>query len=146
MHSTPDPKQADPPNVLVARADEGLAHAYAQITRADQEIARAEEQLSRLERDAARHPSDHPQTRMNTFRPAVPSNRPSLGWRAARFFFSLTLIAGVGVVAVAWQSPSYGEAARQMIARWAPQLVPTLSLPLASPRLAAPRASPARPA
>src|SRR5260370_29981157 len=65
MDTTLSPNQTDPPNVLVARADEGLAHAHEQIARADEEIARAEEQLSKLEREAARHPSDHPQTRMN---------------------------------------------------------------------------------
>ena len=142
MHSTPDPKQADPPNVLVARADEELAHAYAQITRADQEIARAEEQLSKLDRDAARHPSDHPQTRMNTFRPAVPGKRPSLAVRALRGFIGLMLAACIGVAAIAWQSP-YGDTARQIIAGWAPQLVLTSSLPLEKPGLPAQPGPPA---
>ena len=140
MDTTANPKQTDSHHVMVARAGEELAHAHEQITRAHEEIGRTEEQLSKLGHDAARHPSDHPQTRMNAFRPAVPSNRPSLGGRAARAFISLTLIAGIGVVAMAWQSPSYGDAARQMIARWAPQLVPTLLLTLESPGLPAQRA------
>ena len=140
MDTTVNSKQTDSCQVMAARADEELAHAYEQITRAHEEIGRTEEQLSKLGHDAARHPSDHPQTRMNAFRPAVPSNRPSLGGRAARAFISLTLIAGIGVVAMAWQSPSYGDAARQMIARWAPQLVPTLLLTLESPGLPAQRA------
>src|SRR5258708_7179485 len=105
MDTTLNPKQTDPPNVLVARADEGLAHAHEQITRADEEIARAEEQLSKLEREAARHPSDHPQTRMNTFRPAVPGKRPSLGGRAVRGFIGLMFAACIGVAAFVWQSP-----------------------------------------
>jgi ferric-dicitrate binding protein FerR (iron transport regulator) len=134
MHSTPDPKQTAPPNVLVARADEVLAHAYEQLTRADEEIARAEEQLSKLERDATRYHSDHPQSRMNTFRPAVPGNRPSLGVRAVRGFTGLMLAACIGVAAIAWQSP-YGDAVKQIIARWAPQLVLNSSLPLEKPRL-----------
>ncbi len=117
---------------MVARADEELAHAYEQITSADEQIARAEEQLSKLEHDAARHPSDHPQTR-----PAVPGNRPSLGGRAVRAFTGLTLAACIGVAAIAWQSPSYGDAARQIIASWAPQLVPILSLTLENPGLPA---------
>ena len=121
MDTTLNPKQTDPPHVL--------AHAHEQIARAGEEIARAEEQLSKLEHDAARHPSDHPQTRMNTFRPAVPGNRPSLGGRAVRAFIGLTLAACIGVVAIAWQSP-YGDAAKQIIARSAPQLVLTSSLPL----------------
>jgi hypothetical protein len=136
MDTTLNPNQTDPPNVLVARADEGLAHAHEQIARADEEIARAEEQLSKLEREAARHPSDHPQTRMNTFRPAVPGKRPSLGGRAVRGFIGLMLAACIGVAAFVWQSP-YGDAARQIIAGWAPQLVLTSSLRLEKPGLPA---------
>jgi len=143
MDTTANSKQTDSCQVMAARADEELAHAYEEITRAHEEIGRTEEQLSKLGHDATRHPSDHPQTRMNTFRPAVPNNRPSLGGRAARAFISLTLIAGIGVVAMAWQSPSSRDAAKQMIARWAPQLVPTLLLTLESPGLPAHRAPPA---
>src|SRR3977135_1675853 len=118
MDTTLNPEQTDPPHVLVSRADEQLAHAHEQI-------ARSEEQLSKLEHDAARHPSDHPQTRINTFRPAVPTARPSLGRRAVRPFIGLTLTACIAVAAIAWQSPSYGNAAKQMIAEWAPQSVLT---------------------
>jgi hypothetical protein len=134
--TTLNPKQSDPRQVMVGRVDEKLAHVYEQITRVDEEIARAEAQLSKRD-DAARHPSDHPQTRMNAFRPAVPGNRPSLGGRAVRAFIGLTLAACIGVVAIAWQSPSYGDAARRIIARWAPQLAPTLSLMLENPGLPA---------
>src|SRR5258705_9292374 len=142
MHSTMDPIQTNPFNVLVARADEELAHAYERITRAAEEALRAEEQLSKLERDAARHPSDHPQTRMNTLRPAVPGNQPSLGGRAVRAFTALMLAACIGVAAIAWQSP-YGDPAKQIIARWAPQLVLTSSLPLENPGLPAQPGPPA---
>ena len=48
MDATLNPKQADPPHVLVVRADEQLAHAYEQIRQADEQIARADEQLSKL--------------------------------------------------------------------------------------------------
>src|SRR5882672_6932093 len=116
MDTTLNPKQTDPPHVLVARAGE--------------EIARAEEQLSKLEHDAARHPSDHPQTRMNTFRPAVPGNRPLFDRPAVRGFTGLLLAACIGVAAIAWQS-SYGDAA--IIATWAPQRVVTSSPPLENP-------------
>jgi hypothetical protein len=44
--------------------------------------------------------------------------------------------AHVYVAAIDWQS-SYGDAAKQIIARWAPQLVPTSSLPLENPGLSA---------
>ena len=140
MDTTANPKQTDPRDVLGARADEELAHAYEQITRAHEEIGRTEEQLSELQHDVARQPSDHPQSRMNTFRPAVPSNPPSLGRRAVRAFISLALLGCIGVAAMAWQSPSSGDAAKQMIARWAPQLVPTLLLTLENPGLPAQRA------
>ena len=43
----------------------------------------------------------------------------------------------IGAAVIAWQSPFYGDAARQIIARWAPQLVPTSSLTLESPGLPA---------
>jgi hypothetical protein len=140
MDTTANPKQTDSRHVMVARADEELAHAYEQIARAHEEIGRTEQQLSELQHDAARQPSDHPQSRMNTFRPAVPSNPPSLGRRAVRAFISLALLGCIGVAAMAWQSPSSGDAAKQMIARWAPQLVPTLLLTLESPGLPAQRA------
>ena len=133
MDTTLDPKQTDPRHVLMARADEELAHAYEQITSAGEQIARAEEQLSKLEHDAARHPSDHPQTRMNTFRPAVPGNRPLFDRPAVRGFTGLLLAACIGVAAIAWQS-SYGDAA--IIATWAPQRVVTSSPPLENPGLA----------
>ena len=121
MDTTLDPKQTDDPrHVLVTRADEELAHAYEQITRADEQIARAEEQLSKLEHDAARHPG----------------NRPSLGGRAVRGFTGLMLTACICVAAIVWQS-SYGDAAKQIIAKWAPQLVATSSLPLENPGLSA---------
>jgi len=143
MDTTANPKQTDSRHVMVARADEELAHAHEQITRAHEEIGRTEEQLSELQHDVARQPSDHPQSRMNTFRPAVPSNPPSLGRRAVRAFISLALLGCIGVAAMAWQSPSSGDAAKQIIARWAPQLVPTLLLTLESPGLPAQRAPPA---
>ena len=143
MDTTANSKQTDSCQVMAARADEELAHAYEQITRAHEEIGRTEQQLSELQHDAARQPSDHPQSRMNTFRPAVPSNPPSLGRRAVRAFISLALLGCIGVAAMAWQWPSSGDAAKQMIARWAPQLVPTLLLTLESPGLPAQRAPPA---
>jgi hypothetical protein len=149
LDTTLDSKQTDPPHVMVARADEEVAHAYEQIRRAHEEIGRTEEQLSKPEHDAARHPSDHPQTRINTFRPAVPTARPSLGRRAVRAFIGLTLTACIAVAAIAWQSPSYGNAAKQMIAEWAPQSVLTSFPALPAPpavQAGAARAAPPQPA
>src|SRR5712675_3128323 len=118
MDTTLNPEQTDPRHVLAARADEELAHAHEQITRAGEEIARAEEQLSKLEHDA------------------VPGSRRLFDRPAVRGLTGLLLAACIGVAAIAWQS-SYGDAAKEIIARWAPQHVVTLSPPLENPRLPA---------
>ena len=115
MHSTLTPNQTDPQHVLASRVDEKLAHTLEEIARTDEQIARAEEQLSNLEHNAARR-----------------GNRPLLGGRAIRGLTGFTLTACICVAAFVWQSPSYGNLARQIIARWAPQLVPTSSLTLES--------------
>jgi hypothetical protein len=107
MGTTLNPQQTDPRHVLIARADEELAHAHEQI-------ARAEEQLSKLEHAARR---------------AAPGKRPSFGGRAVRGFIGLMLTACIFVAAIVWQS-SYGDAAKQIVARWAPQLAATSTLPL----------------
>jgi hypothetical protein len=111
---------------LVARADERLAHAYEQIASADEQLARVNEQISRMEDDAAR-------------KQAVSKlRRPSRGRPALRGFIGLLLTAGICFAAFA--SQSYGETARQMISRWAPQLAS--SLPSATPELAAQQSPP----
>src|SRR6266436_1201987 len=109
MDTALNPKQTDPRDVLLARADEELAHAHEQI-------ARAEIQLSKLEH--------------------VPGNRTWFDRPAVRGLTGLLLAACIGVAAIAWQS-SYGDAAKEMIARWAPQRVATSSPPLENPGLAA---------
>ena len=131
MNSIPNPKQTNPHDVAVA----ALKQAYEQFGRADEHLARVE-QVSKLEQDAAPHPSDPP-TRINTFHPAVPGDRPSLGGRAIRGFIGFLFVVCIGVAAFVWLSPFYGDAARQIIARWAPQLVPTSSLTPESPGLPA---------
>src|SRR5438105_4538706 len=103
MDTTLNPTPTEPRTVLLARADEELAHAYEQITRAAEQIARAEEQLSKLEHDAG------------------PGNRRS-GRPAVRGLTGLLLATCIIVAAIAWQS-SYGDAAKQIIARWAPKQI-----------------------
>ncbi len=73
-----------------------------------------------------------------TLRPAdpkhdrFPSDRPSLAGRASRALARFLMAVFLGVAAtLVWQS--YGEAAKQMIARWAPQLGWSLSLPATNP-------------
>jgi hypothetical protein len=116
MDTALNPKQTDPRHVLVACADEELAHAYEQITRADEQIASAEKQLSKLERDA------------------VTGNRSLFDRPAVRGLTGLLLAACIGVAAIAWQS-SHGDAAKEIIARLAPQRVVTSSPPLENPGL-----------
>jgi uncharacterized iron-regulated membrane protein len=118
MDTALDPKQSDSRHVLAARADKELAHAYEQITRADEQIAHAEQQLSKLERDAGAG------KRSWFDRPAV------------RGLTGLLLAGCIGVTAIAWQS-SYGDAAKQVIARWEPQRVVTSSPPFENPGLPA---------
>src|ERR1700687_6067642 len=117
MDTALTPKQPDPHHVLVARADEELAHAHEQIARAD-------EQLSKLEHDAD------------------PGNRPLFDRPAVRGLTGLLLAACIGVAAIAWQS-SYGDAAREIIARGAPQRVVNSSPPLENPGLPAQPSPPA---
>jgi pyruvate/2-oxoglutarate dehydrogenase complex dihydrolipoamide acyltransferase (E2) component len=142
MDTTLNPAQTDTRNAVFARVDEELANVYEQLARADEQIAGMQEQLSRSEHGDARHPSDHPQTRVNTFRPAVPGKRASPGGRAVRGFTGLILTACIGVAAIVWQSP-YGDAAKRIVARWAPQLVATSSLPLENPGFSAQPSPPA---
>ena len=110
MDSTTAPKAVEPDDVVVARADERLVHAYDQIARADEQLARLNEQLARLENEAKHHPS------------AVVGPRPPRGSRAVRGFIGLILAAGIFALAFVSQS-SYGEAAKSTVARWAPQLM-----------------------
>src|SRR5689334_18097420 len=122
MNSTPNlASTAD--DVLAARADQRLAHAYEQITRADEQLARLTEQMSRLESDGARHPSLAP-------------SRASRGKSLLRGVTGLVLATGIGAAAFAAQSP-YGEPAKSIIAQWVPQFV------LTSPPQSRPPAAPA---
>jgi len=120
MNSTTDPKAIEPNDVLVARADEGLAHAYDQIARADEQLARLNEQLSKLEHDPAHHPS------------AVAGHRPPRGRPALRGLIGLLLAVCIYVGAFVLQS-AYGDAAKLIVARWAPQPILTSSLPMENP-------------
>src|SRR5262245_22725659 len=133
MDSSANTKQADPHDAspglstqeieLVARADERLAHAYEQIAHADEQLARINEQIYKLEHDAARTKS------VNRFR------QPSRGRPVLRGLVGLLLMAGICIAA--FVSQSYGETARQVISRWAPQLAAASSSPADSPKLAA---------
>jgi hypothetical protein len=146
--------EASPPSHYLARVQHGAPNAFhAKPETNPREIllvAPEDKGLSNLAHDAMRYSSD-PQTRMGsdfsagppilpvdmTFRPAalnnvqVPGDRPSIGRRAVRAFTGFLLTACIGGAGVAWQF--YGDAAKQIIASWAPQLVLTSSPPLENP-------------
>ena len=97
MNSTTAPKAIEPDDVVVARADERLVHAYDQIAHADEQLARLNEQLARLENEAKHHPS------------AVVGPRPPPAARRTRLH---RLPIGRGHLCPAFVSQSsYGEAA-----------------------------------
>jgi uncharacterized membrane protein YccC len=111
MNSTTAPKAVEPEEVLVARADERLVHAYDQIARADEQLARLNEQLARLEQEAKHDPPS-----------AVVGHRPPRGGRGLRGLAGLLLAVCIFGFAFVSQS-SYGDAAKSTVARWAPQLM-----------------------
>lgn len=116
MNSTSTPKAIEPHNALIARADEQLAHAREQIAHAGEELARLSEQVAKMDREDARPPSAGPG-------PQSPPRRPAL-----RTLVGLPLAACIVVAALVLHS-SYGGGAKLIVARWAPQLVSTPSLP-----------------
>src|ERR1700743_2215591 len=102
-------QNSDPGNlddVLVARADERLANAYAKITDADEQLARVPAPLSRVDRDASRPP------------PAASVRRPPRGGTVLRGLVGVVLAACIIAAAFAFQSPN-GDAALR-IAQVAP--------------------------
>ncbi len=106
MDPTTDIKQVR--DALISRVDEELAHVHEQIKSADEQIASLEAQVSRKEREAPRSHSRRSR------------ERPWL-----RGIVGLLLAAYVVAAAFVSQS-SYGDT----VARWAPQLVSALTLPL----------------
>jgi len=126
MNSTVIPNSTEANDVLAARADERLAHAYEQIARADEQLARLTEQLTKMEQEGARQPA------------VVRLRRPSRGRAVLRGFIGLLAAAFIIGGAFISQS-SYGEAIRPVIARWAAPYVGSVSrLALAAPEQPAP--------
>ena len=110
MNSLPNPEQADPHDVAVA----ALKQAYQQIGRTDKQLPRVNEQVSKSEQGAARDPSGQ-QKRL-----AVPPRRSSRGRLALQGLTGLPMAACIVAAAIVLRS--HGDGAKQMIARWAPQL------------------------
>jgi hypothetical protein len=115
MNSLPNPEQTDRYDVAVA----ALNQACQQIGRADKQLPHVNEQVSKSEQGAARDPSGQ-QKRL-----AVPPRWSSRGRLALQGLIGLLLAACIGAAAIALRS--HGDAAKQMIARWAPQLYLTSS-------------------
>jgi hypothetical protein len=128
MNSTPTPEAMESHNAQIPRADEQLAHAHEEIGRAGEELTRLSEQLAKLERDAAPPPSGAPSPAPSAG-PAPESPPPSPPRRRARRVLIGLPIAACIVVAVLVSQSSYGARAKLVVARWAPQLVATPSLP-----------------
>src|SRR5882724_3708392 len=135
MHSTLNPKHADPHDVFVDAPDVVPA-AYAES--------------AHYPHDGMHRPSD-PQayvgSEFSTVPPVPPVDttfratdvngrrgRPSMRVRAMRGVIGFLLAVCIGVAGALWQS--HGDVAMAMIAKWVPQLVPVSSPPPASPALA----------
>jgi hypothetical protein len=111
MNSTPSPDQTDPRNVAIA----ALKEACKQIGPGDDQLVGLKEQVSKLEQGAAGDPFDQQK------RAAVLLRRSSRGRLASLWLIGVAVVASLSVAAFAWQS--YGDAAKQAIARWAPERV-----------------------
>jgi uncharacterized membrane protein YccC len=153
MNSTPDPKETEPRDTPIAGADERLAHAHEEIRRADEQLALVSEQLAKMERDDARPlpARPGPQAPPTPSSPTQSSPAPSPTTQsppaqspsaqspperpARRGAVGMLLVACFVVAALALSA--YGSGAKLVVARWAPQLVSTPSLPPESPTLAA---------
>jgi hypothetical protein len=100
------------------------------IARYFEQVALDEQIARTLADDAERHPP----AAVNIVQ--APDDRPWFGRPAVRGFVGLLLAACIGVAA-------YDDAAKQIIAKWAPQLVQTSSLPPENPGLPAQPTPPA---
>jgi hypothetical protein len=141
MNSTLNPNQPDPHDVLVITPDVVL------VARADKESSDLAHAVSRASDSRTHMTSDFSTSDFSagpsvlpvdaTFRAAaannVPGDRPSVGARAIRAFVGFLLAVCIGVAATVWQS--YGDAAKQIVARWVPQFALTSSSPQENPGL-----------
>jgi hypothetical protein len=141
MQTTQNPKQPDDPHdVLVVAPDVVLmAPTDEELSKLARTLRGASNPQARNEPDFAAGPAIPPVD--TTFRPAAVGElgRRSIGRRAARgFVVALLLAVCAGIADIAWQS--WGDAAEQIIAQWAPPRILATVLPQESP---APSAQPA---
>jgi hypothetical protein len=108
--SMPNPNQTNLLPGMIARLEEANARAYEQFTRADQGVLKSEQ-------DSTRHSSDPPDS------PSAPKRQSSRARLLFLVFIGILVAASAYVTDFAWD-PSYGDAAKLMIARWADAWVP----------------------
>jgi hypothetical protein len=134
MQSTPNPNQTDPDDVLVIAPDIVL------VARADKPhdaISRPSDSQTHMAPDFSAGPSVLPVD--TTFRAAavndvrVRGDQRSVGGRVIRACIGFLLAICLAVAASLWQS--YGDAAKQIVARWVPQFALTSSSPQDNPGL-----------
>src|SRR5450631_4590246 len=134
MQSTPNPNQTDPDDVLVIAPDIVLV---ARADKAHDAISRPSDSQTHMAPDFSAGPSVLPVD--TTFRAAgvndveVRGDRRSIGGRAIRACIGFLLAVCIAVAASLWQS--YGDAAKQIVARWVPQFALTSSSPQDNPGL-----------
>jgi len=139
MHSTQNPIQTDDPHDVFVVAPDVVP-----VAPTDEELAKPARPLrhpsNRPTRTASDLPGGSTAPRVDTtFRAAAvhdvqaTSDRSSIGRRVVRAFNGFLLVACIGVAAIAWRS--YGDGAKQIIAKWAPQFALTSSPPLENPGL-----------
>jgi hypothetical protein len=132
MQSTPNPNQTDPDDVLVIAPDIVLV---ARSDKAHDAIGRASDSQTHMAPDFSAGPSVLPVD--TTFRAAavndvkVGGDRRSIGGRVIRACIGFLLAICLAVAASLWQS--YGDAAKQIVARWVPQFALSSSSPQDNP-------------
>jgi hypothetical protein len=110
MNSKQNSEQTNAYDVAVA----ALKEARQQFGSANKQLPRINEQVSKLEPDAARYPS------VQQKRLAVPPRRSSRGRLALQGLIGLLVAACIGTAAMVLRS--HDDAAKQVAARWEPQL------------------------
>jgi hypothetical protein len=136
MQSTPNPNQTEPDDLLVIAPDIVLV---ARADKAHDAIGRPSDSQTHMAPDFSAGPSVLPVD--TTFRAAavndvrVRGDRRSIGGRAIRACIGFLLAVCLAVAASLWQS--YGDAAKQIVARWVPQFALTSSSPQDNPGLPA---------
>jgi len=130
MTSTPGSKEAETQDASAPRGDERLTQAHEQIKRADEQLSRLTEQLARMEREAAPPPSTGPAPQSPPA--AEPAPPPPQKMPRLRTLVALPIAACIIVAVLVLQS-TYGDGAKPVVARSAPQRASTPALPPEDP-------------